>query len=154
MRPAWFVAILLATLPALAWGGAAAEQATIGVVRNSAGNATVTRGNQVLTAAVGTKLLVGDTLTTGSDGSLGIIFRDNSMLSLGPESRLVVHKFLFSPSEGKIGLLAQIAKGTMAYISGIIGKLAPESVRFETPVATIGIRGTYFAVMVEEPASR
>jgi hypothetical protein len=42
----------------------------------------------------------------------------------------------------------------MAYISGLIGKLAPESVRFETPVASIGIRGTCFAVKAGEPASR
>ena len=154
MWRAWFVAILLAALPALAWGLPAAEQATIGVVRNSAGNATVTRGDQVLPATVGTKLLAGDTLSTGSDGSLGMILRDNSMISLGPESRLIVHTFLFSPSEGKIGMLARIAKGTMAYVSGIIGKLAPESVRFDTPVATIGIRGTFFAVKVEEPPSQ
>ena len=152
MRRAWFVAILLGTLPARAWGLPSAEQPSIGVVRTSVGNATVTRGEQLLTAAVGTKLVAGDTLSTGSDGSLGIILRDNSMISLGPESRLTVHKFLFSPSEGKIGMLARIAKGTMAYISGIMGRLAPESVRFETPVATIGIRGTYFAVKVEEPA--
>ncbi len=42
----------------------------------------------------------------------------------------------------------------MAYISGLIGKLAPESARFETPVATIGIRGTRFAVKVGEPTPK
>jgi len=44
-------------------------------------------------------------------------------------------------------------KGTAAFVSGIIGKLAPESVRFETPVATIGLRGTRFAVRIEEQAA-
>ena len=39
----------------------------------------------------------------------------------------------------------------MAYMSGIIGKLSPESVRFETPVASIGIRGTCFVVNAGEP---
>src|SRR3989304_1617125 len=57
------------------------------------------------------------------------------------------------PADGKLGLLARFSKGTLAYISGLIGKLAPESVRFETPVASIGIRGTYFAVKGEEPPS-
>jgi hypothetical protein len=40
-------------------------------------------------------------------------------------------------------------KGTVAYISGLIGKLSPESVRVETPTASIGIRGTKFVVKVE-----
>jgi hypothetical protein len=38
----------------------------------------------------------------------------------------------------------------MVYLSGLIGKLAPESARFETPVASIGIRGTRFAVKLDE----
>jgi hypothetical protein len=47
-------------------------------------------------------------------------------------------------------MLVRLSSGTMAYLSGLIGKLAPESVRFETPVATIGIRGTRFAMKVDE----
>ncbi|HZW37076.1 MAG TPA: FecR family protein, partial [Candidatus Deferrimicrobiaceae bacterium] len=92
----------------------------------------------------------GDTLGTGRDGSMGVIFRDNSTLSLGPDSSLVIKTFLFSPAEGKLGLWVRISRGTMAYLSGLIGKLAPASARFETPVASIGIRGTRFAVKVDE----
>jgi hypothetical protein len=147
-------AILLLTSPAAAWCTPSGQQDTIGVVRNSTGTATVTRGDQALPAVAGTKLLAGDTLSTGFDGSMGVILRDNSTLSLGPGSTLVIRSFLYSPQEGKLGLLARISSGTMAYISGLIGKLAPQSVRFDTPVATIGIRGTYFAVIVGEPASR
>ena len=99
-------------------------------------------------ASARTKLLAGDTLTTGSGGSMGVILRDNSTLSLGPESRIVIETFLCSPHEGKFGLLARITRGTMAYLSGLIGKLAPGSARFETPMASIGIRGTRFAVKV------
>jgi hypothetical protein len=143
--------IILLTLPAAAWCLPIAPQETIGVVRNSTGTATVTRGDQALPAVAGTKLQAGDTLSTGFDGSMGIILRDNSTLSLGPGSTLLIRSFLYSPREGKLGLLARISSGTMAYISGLIGKLAPQSVRFDTPVATIGIRGTYFAVIVGEP---
>lgn len=150
MRRTLVVAILLVTLPALVWGSSAAAQETIGVVRNSSGTATVTRGGQVLPVTAGTKLLVEDILDTGRDGTMGVILRDNSSISIGPGSRLVLRKFLFSPAEGKFGLLVRISRGTMAYLSGLIGKLSPESARFETPVATIGIRGTRFAVKVDE----
>ena len=148
------LALFLLALPAAAWCLPSGEHGTIGVVRNSAGTATITRGDQALPAVSGTKLLAGDILSTGFDGSMGVILRDNSTLSLGPGSTLAIRSFLYSPGEGKLGFLARISSGTMAYISGLIGKLAPQSVRFDTPVATIGIRGTYFAVIVGEPESR
>lgn len=128
-----------------------AEEA-IGVVRFAAGTATVTRGEAVLPATQGLKLSVGDILGTGPDGSLGVLLRDDSSLSIGPGSRMVVRSFLFSPAEGKYGLVARITRGTMAYLSGLIGKLAPERARFETPTSTIGIRGTRFAVKVMDPS--
>lgn len=153
MRHILFVAILLAAV-SLPTSGHADTDGTIGVVRNSAGSATLTRGGNVLPATTGTRLHTGDTLGTGSDGSLGVILRDNSSLSIGPSSSLVLRDFLFSPSEGKFSLLVRLSKGTMAYLSGLIGKLAPEKARFETPTATIGIRGTRFAVMAGEPVSQ
>jgi hypothetical protein len=153
MRHTLFIAILLAAVSVPTWGQTDADE-TIGVVRNSAGSATVTRGGNVLPATTGTRLQVGDALGTGPDGSLGVILRDNSSLSLGPSSSLVLRDFLFSPSEGKFSLLVRLSKGTMAYLSGLIGKLAPEKARFETPSATIGIRGTHFAVKAGEPVSQ
>jgi hypothetical protein len=145
---------LLGTLFLLAVAGAAVAGETIGVVRTVSGDAAVTRVGGTLPATNGLKVMVGDTLVTGRDGSLGVILRDNSSLSIGPESRLVLRSFLFSPAEGKFALVARITGGTMAYLSGLIGKLSPESARFETPRATIGIRGTRFAVKVGEPSPR
>jgi hypothetical protein len=139
-------------LPPVAGTADAGE--TIGVVRTASGDATVTRGETSLPADPGLKIMVGDTLVTGRDGSLGVILRDDSTLSIGPGSRLVLRSFRFSPSEGKFDLVTRISRGTMAYLSGLIGKLAPEAARFETPSATIGIRGTRFAVNVAELSSR
>jgi len=153
MRRILFFAILLAAVSAPTWGHADPD-GVIGVVRNSSGSATVTRGGDVLPATTRTRLRVGDILGTGPDGSLGVILRDNSSLSLGPSSSLVLRDFLFSPSERKFGLLVRLSRGTMAYLSGLIGKLAPEKALFETPTATIGIRGTHFAVMAEEIPSQ
>lgn len=145
-----YVAVLLGALALPSAGVSAAVPETIGIIRNSAGAATIDRGGVVLPAAAGTLLRAGDTLVTGADGSLGIVLRDNSTLSLGPASSLVIKDFRFSPAEGKYALLARLTRGTMAYLSGLIGKLSPESARFETPVASIGIRGTRFAVKTDE----
>jgi hypothetical protein len=127
----------------------AAEDQVIGIVKIVKGNASIVRNQQTLPAAVGVKLQVSDELQTGADGSLGVILRDDSVLSLGPNSRLVIDRFLFSPKDEQLGLLVRILRGTMAYLSGVITKLSPGAAKFETPVSTIGIRGTKFAVKVE-----
>ncbi|MGE5247286.1 MAG: FecR domain-containing protein [Verrucomicrobiota bacterium] len=111
----------------------------------------MTREGRSFPASPGTKVRAGDTLVTGHASSLGIILRDDSTLSLGEDTTLVLRDFDFSPAEAKLGILVRISRGTMAYLSGLIGKLAPEAARFETPVATIGIRGTRFAVKVGQP---
>ncbi len=153
MGRALMVAVIVATLGMPALAGAAAPE-TAGVVRVSEGPATVIREGRAFPAAVGTRLRAGDSLATGPGGSLGIILRDNSSLSLGPESSVVIRQFLFDPAEGRLGLLVRLSRGTLAFLSGLIGKLAPESVRFETPSATIGIRGTRFALRAGEQASQ
>ena len=79
-----------------------------------------------------------------------MIFRDNTTLSIGPDSTLVIDKFVFQPAEGNLGIVTRLAKGTASYLSGEITKLSPGSAKFETPLATIGIRGTRFLVKVEE----
>jgi hypothetical protein len=154
MKKTVAAALLLCVLTLLSGAGLADAGETIGVVRTASGDATVTRGDEKLPAAPGLKIMVGDTLCTGRKGSVGVILRDDSSLSIGPGSCLILRSFLFSPSEGKFDLVARITGGTMAYLSGLIGKLAPEKARFETPTATIGIRGTRFAVKVGEPSSR
>jgi hypothetical protein len=78
-----------------------------------------------------------------------VIFSDETLLSLGPESALVIDRFVFAPREGKFSIVLRMIRGTAAYLSGLISKLAPDSAHFETPTASIGIRGTRFVVRVE-----
>jgi hypothetical protein len=78
-----------------------------------------------------------------------VVFNDDTLLSLGPGSVLVIDEFVFAPNQGKFSIVIRMLKGTAAYLSGLISKLAPESAHFETPSASIGIRGTKFVVKVE-----
>ncbi|MEW6720752.1 MAG: FecR domain-containing protein [Thermodesulfobacteriota bacterium] len=151
MRRFLLATVLLAALPIVSWGASPPREDTIGIVRVSKGEASIIRGEKSFPAAVGSRIEMGDILRTGADGSVGVILRDNSSLSLGPRSDMVIGKFLFSPADGRMALFARLARGTMAYMSGLIGKLSPESVRFETPTATIGIRGTCFVVKAGDP---
>jgi hypothetical protein len=78
------------------------------------------------------------------------IEEDDTFLSLGPGSDLVIDQFVYAPRQGKLSLVFRMLKGTAVYLSGLIAKLAPDSVYFVTPSASVGVRGTKFAVKVEE----
>ncbi|MBA4391942.1 MAG: hypothetical protein C0407_00150 [Desulfobacca sp.] len=125
----------------------------VGSIRTVKGPAAIERQQQNLTAKIGDKIFIGDTLVTSQEGSLGITLKDNTLLSLGPDTRFTVKEFLFSPAEGKFSLVTRLFKGTVAVLSGIIAKLSPDSVRLETPVGNVGIRGTKFAVKIEESSA-
>jgi len=127
-----------------------ASDAPVGSVNRLKGTASIIRQNHVIPAQVGEKIYIMDALKTGRDGSLGVIFKDDTLLSIGPRSEIIISEFIFSPTEGKLSMVTKLLKGTAIYLTGIIAKLSPGSVRFETPVANIGIRGTKFAVKIED----
>ena len=127
---------------------ASAEQVLAGKVKKIRGTVLVVRGDRTQTLRVGDPVFQNDLMQTGATGAVGIIFEDNTILSLGPKSRLAIDGYTFAPEQGKLSLLLRLLRGTASYLSGIIGKQAPEAVKFQTPDATIGIRGTKFLVKV------
>ena len=96
-----------------------------------------------------TPVMVADRLRTGADGSVGLTLRDNTLLSAGPNSLLVVDKFVYdnATQDGRMAL--SIRKGTLSVASGKIAKRTPESVDFHTPTSILGVRGTEFVIEVE-----
>jgi hypothetical protein len=120
-----------------------------GYIKTTKGTVQIIRQGQTLQPRVGDKVLKDDVFRTGANGSLGMTFKDDALLSLGPDSRVVIKDYAFSPAEGKLSFVARILKGTAVFLSGIITKLAPDSVRLETPHANIGFRGTRVAVQVK-----
>jgi len=139
-------ACLLAPFPVQAF-----DDTPVASIKTVGGSSTIIREMVPIQATKGSKVFRGDLLKTGSDGNMAIVFHDDTLLSLGPNSEIAITEFLFSPAEGKMSFITKLLRGTAACVTGIIGKLSPESVRFETPVANIGIRGTRFAVMIENP---
>lgn len=128
----------------------AAEPAPIGAIKTVAGDARILRSGQELKAEPGTPLQQADVLKTGADGALGVTFRDNSTVSLGPNSDLAVETFVFEPAQNKYGFVSRMARGTAFFVSGAMAKLSPDSVSVVTPTSTIGVRGTRFLVEVDE----
>jgi hypothetical protein len=141
--------ILFFLLSAIGCGSVANASSCIATVNKMSGMSTVVRQGRTLSTSIGLEIYEGDTIHTGADGSIGLIFSDDTLLSLGPGSVLIIDEFLFAPKQGKYSIVIRMLKGTAAYLSGLISRFAPESAHFKTPNASIGIRGTKFIVKVE-----
>ena len=141
--------LLICTLLA-ATSAAMADDASshIGLVKTAAGDAAVLRDGRRIPARPGNLLVQGDILTTGATGEMGVILRDDTMLTLGASSETRIEQFTYEPARQKMGLVVRVARGIIAYLSGRIAKHSPDAVRIETPVATLGVRGTYFVARI------
>ncbi len=142
-------AILLVLLLLPSTGMAVERAQAVGSVKTVTGEAYLGRNGEEIPAKPGDHLLEGDTLITRSDSSMGVIFRDDTLLSLGSKSQVKIDKFVFDPAEDNMSFMSNVTKGTAQYISGQIAKLSPNSMSVETPLSSIGIRGTRFLVKVD-----
>ena len=140
--------LLLFVVSIVAVANASDESA--GSLRNTTGDVLIERSGEIIKAENGTSVYPNDTVRTGADGSVGIIYKDNSRIGLGPNSRLDIKKFVFKPAQGQFSMVNKLTKGTGSFVSGKMTKLSPESVIIETPTSTIGVRGTTYNIKVNE----
>ncbi len=127
----------------------AQQPAAAGHVKIVSGRAFVVRGGSAIAAQPGQVIFQNDTLRTGADGAIGVTLNDDTRVSLGPSSEARVDRFVFAPGEGSVGMVLKFMRGVAAYVSGRMAKLAPDSVRLETPAAIVGVRGTTIVIRVE-----
>ena len=141
----WIIAIAAVALAGVAFAN------DVGEIKTVRGNVQVERGGKLLPASAGMHVQQSDTVVTGRDGAVGITFLDNSLLSLGPDSRLGIDKYTFDSTTHAGQFDASLKKGTLAVISGKMVKQSPDAMKVRTPSSVMGVRGTEFVVKVEEP---
>jgi hypothetical protein len=142
MKKLWLTALMLM----VALSAFAADDA--GVIKTVKGSVGIERSSQKISAAVGMHVFTGDLVITGTDGAVGITLRDNTLLSAGPKSTLVLNRFAYNSSTNSGVIDASVKRGTLAVVSGKIAKNSPDSVQFRTAAAILGTRGTEFVVDV------
>ncbi len=118
----------------------------IGQMKVAKGSVYIERGGQRLPAQVGTYVQATDTVVTGADGSAGIAFIDNSLLSVGPNSVLAIERYAFNSTTYEGAFESTLRKGTLSVVSGKIAKQSPDAVKIKTPSSILGVRGTEFLV--------
>ena len=142
--------VLLGTLilAGVAATATAQPQAAAGRIKIASGSAFIVRAGSVMPAQAGQLVYESDALRTGTDGRLGVTLKDDTRISMGPASEVRVDRFLYAPAEGRLGLVLNVVRGVVAYVSGRIAKLSPDSIRLETPAAVVGVRGTTLALRI------
>jgi len=126
----------------------AQQPAPAGRIKVVSGDAVVVRGTSTIPAQNGAPVFASDSLRTGKNGRVGVTLSDDTQVSIGPGSEVRLDSFVYDPGQGQLGLVLKFIRGTAAYVSGQIAKLAPDAVRLETPAAIVGVRGTTLAVEV------
>ena len=141
----WVIACacVIAAAPAFAQ-----QRSPAGRIKVVSGEAVVVRDGATIPAHSGVTVYASDSLRTGNDGRVGVTLADDTQVSIGPRSEVRLDSFVYEPTQGQLGLVLQFIRGTAAYVSGRIAKLAPDAVRLETPAAIVGVRGTTVAVQV------
>jgi hypothetical protein len=81
-----------------------------------------------------------DIIKTMKNSKLQIIFKDQTVISLGQKTTFKIDEYLFSQTKPKAKF--NISKGLFKSITGKIGKIAPQNFKLKTQNATIGVRGT------------
>jgi hypothetical protein len=138
-------------------GSVTIEHASAVIVQaNVAGQAEQTK--------IGDLVYLGDVVQTGADGRVGINFTDGTSFNLSSNAHMTLTEFVYDPNGKSNSSFLSLTKGTFTFVAGNIAKTG--DMRVDTPVATMGIRGTTprieisddgtvkFATLIEEGKSK
>ncbi len=127
----------------LAQSPAFAAGEEIGVNAAVKGDVTIKSGEQAAKQAVIKKpIFLGDVVKSNRVGSLQVLLKDQTLFTVGPDCDLTIDKFVYDPAKKTNAMSATVKKGMFRFMSGNISKSGPNSVSIDTPVASMGIRGT------------
>jgi len=117
----------------------------IGHVTKLTGSATAVRNGVSVILNNGDNVEKGDVVATGSDSTLGVTFIDGTVFGLSSNARMVLNEMVYDPNGSNNSSLISLVAGTISFVAGETAKHG--DMKVDTPVATMGIRGT--AVLVE-----
>lgn len=91
----------------------------------------------------------GDTITTQDNTYARIRFVDGGEVVLRPNSQFKVESYRYEYAKPESdNVFVSLLKGGMRAVTGLIGKRNKEKISYQTPTATIGIRGTHFGLLM------
>ncbi len=129
----------------VAWCTSAGAE-PIGQAESATNVVTGVLGALTRSIATGDSVSGNETVKTGSASAALLRFLDNSNLTIGEASTVVLDKFVFNPDSTAKDGIVKLTKGAMRFVSG---GPEPKNFAISTPVATLGVRGTDFVVICD-----
>ncbi len=131
--------------------GSMNDASPVGAVQEVSGEASVTRlDGSIEPIAQGTAIYQGDVVETSGDGAVNIVFADETSFAVSEDARLAIDEYVYDPSSQSGTSNFSVLKGVFVFTSGLIGRDDPDDVEIDTPVGSIGIRGTIIMGDVDE----
>lgn len=144
MRRLFTILFTLALLPL----NQAQADMRIGMIKLVSGEASLIRAGESQPAVPGNLVFSSDTLSTGNDGAVGILFDDDSRMAIGPNSEFELDSYQFNSLNNEGSADFNFNVGTLAVIEGKLTESDPSAVKIHTPTAILEGRGTAYAVEV------
>jgi hypothetical protein len=119
---------------------------TVATITALKGQADIKRDKGLFTAHLGDKLHEKDLVITKDKSKVQIIFKDDTLITVGKNSNFSIEKYIYEENNPKVSARFGLIRGTMRTITGKIGKIAPARFSVKTKTTTIGIRGTNFTI--------
>lgn len=140
---------------------ASSSSKPIGKVVAATGSVTIEHAGAVVVQAnvsgelgrakTGDPVYLGDVVLTGADGRVGINFTDGSSFNLSNNARIELDQYVYEPAGKSNATLFNLARGTFTLVAGSVAKTG--DMKVDTPVATLGIRGTTPHVEISDDGS-
>jgi hypothetical protein len=140
------LALVLATSPSPA--GAATRVGVAAAVTPQA--TSEPPGEAVRTLRIGSSLVYDERIDTSGTGVVQVLLLDGSTFTVGPNSNLVIDKFVYDPARGKGELVASFTKGALRFIGGKLSKPVG-GIEIKTPAGELTVRGAIMQGVVKGP---
>jgi hypothetical protein len=127
-------------------GAAISDQITIGNTRVIVKTVTGNFEGELRILQLQDDVYHNELIETEAESATQLVFLDETTLTVGPDSTVVLDSFIFDPDPSKAAFVMTATKGIFRFASG---KLPKNAYRLHTPAATIGIRGTVLTVSVD-----
>lgn len=132
--------------PEYAANETASDESPIGAAQEVKGDAFIVHADGTKEKlAVGAPVFEGDVIETSKEGAVNIVFVDETSLAVSENARIALDNYSFDAATESGAQDISVLRGVFVFTSGLIGRDDPDDVHINTPVGSIGIRGTIIA---------
>lgn len=135
----------LAATALIAAPAASAATKGIGVASAIVNKVTGSYGGTSRALSVGSDVFANEQIRTSEASSAQFMLLDKTSLTIGPNANLVLDRFIYDPNRNSGSVVVKATKGAFRFITGALN---PTRYTINTPVATLGIRGTILDILI------